>query len=271
VAPRKEPGDRRILFVGDSVTFGYGVPEGTSFASRFGEQCISAATATRRLTAINLAVPAYSTWQEYDLLVHEGLWYQPDVIVLVFCLNDVLEQFQLVQFGGHTRGFEPARPSVLEWSGLVRAARVWRKRRQRMSNETARALGFSTSVRRLLSDPHAPLVQKGWRITQEYLDRIIEAARRASVPLVVVSAPHSYQFESDEPVARPTPQDVLAELTAARGFPFLDLLPLFREHLTSAGVVASSLFVDTLHFSADGHELAGREICAFLGDQGLLD
>lgn len=271
VSPQKEPGERRILFLGDSVTYGYGVPEGTSFVSRFGEQCIGAATAARRLTAINLAVPAYSTWQEYDLLVHEGLWYHPDVIVLVFCLNDVLEKFQLVQFGGHTRGFEPARPSVLEWSGLVRAARAWRKHRQRMAKETARVLGFSTSVRYLLSDPHAPLVEKGWRITQDYLNRIVEAARRASIPLVVVSAPHRDQFVSDEPAPRPTPQDVLAELTAARGVPFLDLLPLFRGHLASADVEVSSLFVDAFHFTAAGHELAGREICAFLSDQDLLD
>ena len=271
VSPQKEPGQRRILFLGDSVTYGYGVPEGVSFVSRFGEQCTDASTAARRLTAINLAMPAYSTWQEYDLLVHEGLRYQPDVIVLVFCLNDVLEKFQLFRFGGHTRGFEPAQPSVVEWSGLVRAARAWRARRDRMAKETAKALGFSTTVRRLLRDPHAPLAEKGWRIMQDYLDRIVEAARRASVPLVVVGAPHNDQFEPNEPWPTPTPQDVLAERMAARGVPYLDLLPLFREHLTLAGVEAGSLFVDPFHFSAAGHELVGREICAFLSDQDLLD
>ncbi len=271
VALKKRPGERRVLFLGDSVTYGYGVPEDVCFVARFRQRCGATVAANRRLTAINLAVPAYSTWQEYDLLVHEGFQYEPDVIVLVFCLNDVLAKFRLVQFGGLARGYEPTLPSAFEWSGLYRMARARRARRERRWNETFWNPDHATSVRRLLRDPDAPLVQKGWKIIKDSLERITAAARQESIPLVIVCAPYHDQVDPAGSTAKPSPQDTLGALARRANVPFLDLLPLFRRRVAATGVEASTLFVDLFHFSPDGHELAAREMCAFLADHGFLD
>lgn len=129
----KPPGQTRITFLGDSVTYGAGVVEADSFVARIRGRLET--DHPKRFSVVNLSVQAYSPWQELDLLVEVGLPLEPDVIVHVFCLNDVLEKYQLERFGGYTRGFEPALPAPLEWSGLYRAVREWHAARLRPTEE----------------------------------------------------------------------------------------------------------------------------------------
>lgn len=262
----KAPNERRILFLGDSVTFGSRVPEQSIFVSRI-QDMASVCGAPPVVRTINASVAAYSPWQEYDLLINEGLRCDPDFIVQVFCLNDVLEKFQLEQFGGYSRGFEPPRPQPLEWSGLYRAARAWRASLIRPSNDELWRLRGEYSTRRLLSDPDAPAVHKAWQITLGNMSKIIAAARDHSVPIVIVCIPHLDQL-SARPPEGPPPQSVLADFAAQHNVPFLDLLASFREHVAEHNLKPSALYLDPLHFSPAGHDLAAQLIFEFLSNQG---
>lgn len=78
----KPAGTRRIVVIGDSFTWGYGVSNGETYPDRL--EALLPGT-----DVINLGVTAYGLRQERLYLEREGVRYAPDVVVLGFCLNDI--------------------------------------------------------------------------------------------------------------------------------------------------------------------------------------
>lgn len=83
----KPAGARRLLFLGDSVTFGWGVDEEDTFAAMV-ERDLNAAGGVR-WEAINAGHLFYDTTQERAVLTEVGLDYEPDHVFLVWVDNDV--------------------------------------------------------------------------------------------------------------------------------------------------------------------------------------
>ncbi len=82
--PQKAPGKQRVLVLGDSFTEGSHVGEGDLFSN------IIAKTYSD-LEVMNAGVGGYSSVQEYLYLKREGLSFQPDLVLLLFFENDLLE------------------------------------------------------------------------------------------------------------------------------------------------------------------------------------
>lgn len=264
----RTPGEQRLLILGDSIPFGYRVNEDDCFVWRIPELAREARLA-KPVTVVNAGVQGYSPWQEYDLLKTEGLRYRPDLIVLTFCVNDVLSKYQLVPFGGRSVGHRPIEPSRLEHFGLYRMAQsmlmdyLYGSRRARARR--ARRFGF----RRLINEPTAPDVVEGWRVTLENMAKIVALAGNHDIPIVLVVFPHTDQLILYPP-DKAIPQAKLARFAEEAGVPMLDLLPLFRLALAEPGVKIDDLFVDPLHPNPRGHALVAEAIFVFLVDRGLL-
>ncbi len=259
----------RILFLGDSLTFGPRVKEEAIFVTRL-EAMFAKQAKKKRVMAINASVAAYSPWHEYDLLINDGLPLKPDLVIQIFCLNDVLGKFQLEQFGGYSRGYEPAPLTKLEWSGLYRAARVWWAKGVRPADSWLWHVRAAYSASRLLDDPHAEDVRQGWRITLDNMGKIVAASRQASVPIVIVCAPHMAQLTPDR-LETSLPQTELAAFAHNHGVAFLDLLPIFRKYVQENNIDPTAMYYDPLHFSPLGHEVAAAAICDFLIQNLLID
>lgn len=82
----KPPGLRRVAVIGDSVTMGLWIND---------DRQIFTEVMARRLTSngqdiavMNFGVAGYNTRQEVETLRTRGLAYQPDLVVLAYCLND---------------------------------------------------------------------------------------------------------------------------------------------------------------------------------------
>ncbi|MBI1390750.1 MAG: hypothetical protein GC154_20150 [bacterium] len=82
----KPDGVKRILLLGDSVTFGYGVKEGDCFGDQW-EAWLNRRQ-PGRWQVINSGVPAWTTVQEVRWFETEGLRYQPDAVALTYVMND---------------------------------------------------------------------------------------------------------------------------------------------------------------------------------------
>jgi lysophospholipase L1-like esterase len=82
----KPPGVRRIVVLGDSFMWGYGVENDEMFSSVLEKEITGS-------ESINLGANGYSTVQELVRLETEGLRYDPDWTVLVFCWNDLEDNF----------------------------------------------------------------------------------------------------------------------------------------------------------------------------------
>ena len=79
----------RVLFLGDSIVFGFGVFEAEALPSRVGQLLAERGVRTE---VINSGVPGYSTNQEVVFAEQEGIKYRPDWVVLGFCWNDISDK-----------------------------------------------------------------------------------------------------------------------------------------------------------------------------------
>jgi hypothetical protein len=83
----KEPGTFRIVGVGDSSLFGWGVPFEDS-SLKVLERRLNAESHGRKFEVINFAVPGYNTAMEAETFLATCLEYQPDLVLLNFNTND---------------------------------------------------------------------------------------------------------------------------------------------------------------------------------------
>ena len=83
----RDPAKYRIIVMGDSMVWGYGVEQDEIFTRLMERQ-------NGYMEVINLGVSGYGTDQELLLLKQEGLAYRPDLVVLVVSENDFLTNVQ---------------------------------------------------------------------------------------------------------------------------------------------------------------------------------
>jgi lysophospholipase L1-like esterase len=120
----KPPGTLRILGLGDSFTFGYGVEYEQTWGHLL-EQRLSARL-NRPVEFINTGVGGFNTVNEVALLEDRGLDFDPDLIILFWCGNDVgAPQFLL-----EPKSYASWRSSALIDFVLMRLARLDVKARE---------------------------------------------------------------------------------------------------------------------------------------------
>src|SRR5438067_3607563 len=84
---RKEAGTFRIVGVGDSSLFGWGVPFADS-GLKVLERRLNETSRAQKFEVINFAVPGYNTAIEAETFVQRCLEYAPDLVLLNFNTND---------------------------------------------------------------------------------------------------------------------------------------------------------------------------------------
>jgi len=96
---QKTSGRSRILFLGDSFTWGLGVRESERFTNVL-------AAANPQWEILNFGVPGYGTDQSLLVWQHLALRYQPDVVVLTVYENDYGDNVSSVRSGRRKPYFE---------------------------------------------------------------------------------------------------------------------------------------------------------------------
>ncbi|MGH7338227.1 MAG: SGNH/GDSL hydrolase family protein, partial [Myxococcota bacterium] len=78
---------RRIVVLGDSFTFGFGVRGDETYPNVL-ERLLDAETHDARFEVLNLGVGGYSTRDEALVLEHKGMRWNPELVVVGYVLND---------------------------------------------------------------------------------------------------------------------------------------------------------------------------------------
>ncbi len=84
---KKHDGELRILLLGDSLTFGWGVPIEATFGRKL--ESTLASKLGRPVRTVNTGVGSYNTVQEYAVLRAYADVIEPDVVVLLYVINDI--------------------------------------------------------------------------------------------------------------------------------------------------------------------------------------
>lgn len=91
----KPPGVYRVVLLGDSNGFGWGIAEGKYFAAIIDHELDS-------VEVMNLSLSGYGTDQEYLRFVEEGMAYRPDLVIVQVTPND-FEEIQHPFFNGKAK------------------------------------------------------------------------------------------------------------------------------------------------------------------------
>jgi GDSL-like lipase/acylhydrolase family protein len=83
----RPPSTLRIVGIGDSGMFGWDVPQGRDYLADL-ERALARRGNGTAYEVLNLAVPGYNTQQEVERLRDTGLAYDPQVVVVGWCVND---------------------------------------------------------------------------------------------------------------------------------------------------------------------------------------
>jgi lysophospholipase L1-like esterase len=74
----------RIIVLGDSITFGNHMPASATFTEQ-----LEARLADRNVEVLNFGVGGYDTLNEAALLEEQGVDFEPDLVIIGYCINDV--------------------------------------------------------------------------------------------------------------------------------------------------------------------------------------
>ena len=112
----KPAGTFRVVMLGDSFLEGYSVNREDRVAEQL-EKDLAAQDASRKYQVIALGTAGYSTDQELLWLEAEGVKYQPDVVVVLFYMNDVW-------FNGQSKYWRGEKPAYVIEDGELKLTNV---------------------------------------------------------------------------------------------------------------------------------------------------
>jgi len=229
---------RRIVFLGDSLTLGWGVEKEETFEHLL-ERALDARTPTE---VVNLGVGNYNTTQEVNLLLEKGLKYDPDQVVLFYFINDAEPVPQKSRFPG----LGHSRLVTFYWS-RIKALRA------RLSD----SVGFETYYSDLYREG-----SEGWARSRSALSQLAALGREHGFDLRVVLLPELHRL-ADYPFARE--HALVTQHLNGIGVPVLDLAPFFRNESDPHSLWVS---LDDAHPNARAHRLIAEYTLDFIAERG---
>ncbi len=273
--PKNKPKNQtRVLVVGDSIAVGYLLPRGDTPVDHLNRVAQSRHPKSDILF-MNGACAGYMTWQQFDFLRNEGMKTQPDVMILVYCINDMLELIDLPE-GAISGVPDPEPPPRINYpSGLVRAATTifddWRLARIRDSHLWARSDPLANPDNGLdlqqhfYEQPPRPAVARAWERACRELDLVDEFCREQKLPWLLVAFPTTHMLDGEVSLDGFAPLKKWAE---SRSVPYHDLAPDFAR--TLAGRPAGTFFMDPIHPNSEGCRLMASVLVDVLTARDLI-
>ncbi len=245
VSKGKDANTTRILFLGDSCTFGFGALHNETFVEQT-EQLLKSSFPGTKVEAINAGVPGYSLFQGWRRLELEGLEYDPDLIVVNFGWNDQRTWAHLSDM----EHFE-AQQASLPWPML-------------RSSMLARQIWRAANAHRFKKDAVNTVPRVSPEEFDQLLSRIQRTAETHDIELLVLVWPFMNNYLKGAPI-NTTYQKVMRQFgkqkhkfgpTKESGH--LNLVPVFKHALEKHEL--KELFSDPGHTTVLGNSIISEAI-----------
>ena len=241
----KPEGTFRLLVLGDSFTWGVGLDAEQS-VPRLLEELLTADHASRKIEVVNAAIPGHNTVEQLHLFRETGQLYEPDLVLLIYNLNDIEYLPELAEGEPETETATPVveidpGEDVTSYShraglrGMVLAV----EKRSALTRFLVPRVGSLLRRLGLIRSVEFSWVAKvfqgfhddnpGWRESRRALSELAAEARAMDIPMMVAIYP---LFANLEDYQGRSAHAVIGEACAELGIPATDLLPLFENTRT---------------------------------------
>lgn len=275
-----EKSTRRVLLLGDSVTFGLGVAQDRIYAALLGQELARRGGGSIEAPpeVINLAIFAYDSLDELAAFEEDGAKYRPDTVVLQFYLNDFAVRLKAARTS--TGGTSAPAPSPTFGPRLIAVknrvlfgSALYRRLNQavaglsyRLFHDLRRERYPETLSRDEIRADDAYLAEHPADATVPTFDaiaRIRQAAEAKGARFLVFLSPDEVQL-FDRTFDRVTER--ILRFCAAEGIACFDPLPAFRARSDKA-----QLFLDGVHYSTHGHAVVAGLLADELARRGSAE
>jgi lysophospholipase L1-like esterase len=278
----KPPGRVRLLAVGDSITFGYGVRNEDTYANVLETLLNQNKKSESQYEVLNGGTLGGSLEDYLHFLQQKSATLQPDVILIGLCLNDILVYQNAAQSDSlpalppkprPARSFSPRQLNYF----LLRHSQLYV-----VLYSDLKALAYRTGLLHLTRaqslvalEPPSGHQARAWQSSLAMLSRIADFCKQHGYRLIVVAFPMQMQMSPAEftfyrdryhlnladATLSGAPQQILHDYAAANGIALVDLLPAYRSFNPKEIYLRNRMIPsDPVHPSVKGHQIAAEEI-----------
>ena len=287
--------------VGDSVTFGHGVVAEDTY-SKCLERRLNNEIKLYHFDVINTAVPGNSPFQEYYNL-KRGLIFKPDVVIIQFVLNDVVEPYKVFRrYGGRGIDYHGIDDAFWLHNFLKDKSALYiflnkvveRIRYRSLTNAglkrkaMAEEVDLDWDVAADIPKDNDENLHRAWQECFKWLQQEVDLCHANQVDCILFVSPVEFQLVNE---SRTYAQIVLKEFALKNRIGFVDILPLLRAEAKSKLIVKyglpeqfsfidivnvvnpkdlheiwSSYFLDLDHYNPMGHVLVSNVLYPFIYD-----
>jgi lysophospholipase L1-like esterase len=244
--PEKAPGVFRVLVIGDSFTWGWGVSWDKTYAFRLAKW-LPRLDSEVEFEVVNWSRPGWNTWEEW-LSVRDQLdVWDPDLLIVGYVFNDA-ESTDLRVREAAREGLARRTPRGAIGSRLYRWSRLVQRVTGALENRRMR--------RELTAYYYGLYEGDGWDASKRGLRRLRGAAQERDIPLLLVLFP-IFDSQLDDAYAYRGLHELVATTARNLKIPYLDLLPFYEG--IDGRELAVVPFTDA-HPSPLAHRIAAKAI-----------
>ncbi len=281
----KRADEYRILSLGESTTYGYGVGNDDTYSARLEAMLNSEAGTKQQFQVINAGVPAWSSFQSLMFLKERGIKLKPDMVLFYHEFNDYLPTSYRSSGSTQKLGLSKSDREIYESlsgklsRGLLAYSAIFRFiqyqiETQRMADVAAsqgqddRAIDptLRSQLDQIGISPRLVGTQEGKpdEIDESQLPRRVSSAERRQIlhEMADFCEEHGIQLVIIHPSYRFTQPHkcLLTEFCESRGIPLFDAHPSLHQPSLSL----EEQFMDTMHPTAMAHAKIASDLYAFL-------
>ena len=255
----------RIVGIGDSVMFGWGVDQHECYLDLLEEQLNKLSPPHGEFEVLNYAVPGYNTSMEVNTLELEALRFEPDMVIIQFVNNDYIAPMFMRK--------------KIDYMTL-KTSYAWQLMRQRVSAAVGK-VDRNNRPENLVSERHA----RDWteKEREELRDEYnhlsgYSAFKRSMKRLATLSQEHDFKVIVITGTLRGKQEEQLADACAKHGFHRVEIGPYTDRYLEAHGIpnekkaLRKALWVapNDHHPNAAGHTIYATAVMDALVELGVV-
>ncbi len=264
---KKEKNELRILNIGDSITMGHGVTKDETYSKYLENFYRDSLYNYNFVQAINAGVQGYSTFQELEVL-KRATKFEPDIVTIGFCLNDVTEPFVInKKFNGtgldYHRVTQAPNKITSYFLNETGFGRLIQEIRIRILDAKQEKLSELFDVKTMIMNRENSTYKFQWEYTLNNLLKIYKFCEVNHYKPILLIFPFTFQLNN---VDLQWPQGVLIEQARKNKVEFINFVNVFENILSDSTKKIEDYYLDENHFTPLGHQIVAKEILKLLND-----